>query len=219
MSDFLSTLRERVLVFDGAFGTWVQGHDLGPDDFGGAALEGCNEHLVLTRPDLIRQMHAEYFEVGVDAVETATFGAFGTVLAEYGIGEQTYEINEQAARIAKDVASDFSTPDRPRFVIASVGPGTKLPSLGQIGFVDLRDSYEVMLDGLLAGGVDVILIETVQDLLQGKAAIVAARRSMAARRPRGADHGAGHGRDHRSPARRLRDRRRRSRRSKRSDPT
>ncbi len=178
MSDFLSTLRERVLVFDGAFGTWVQGHDLGPDDFGGAALEGCNEHLVLTRPDLIRQMHAEYFEVGVDAVETATFGAFGTVLAEYGIGEQTYEINEQAARIAKDVASDFSTPDRPRFVIASVGPGTKLPSLGQIGFVDLRDSYEVMLDGLLAGGVDVILIETVQDLLQGKAAIVAARRSM-----------------------------------------
>ena len=123
-------------------------------------------------------MHAEYFEVGVDAVETATFGAFGTVLDEYGIGEQTYEINEQAARIAKEVAADFSTADRPRFVIASVGPGTKLPSLGQIGFVDLRDSYEVMLDGLLAGGVDVILIETVQDLLQGKAAIVAARRSM-----------------------------------------
>jgi 5-methyltetrahydrofolate--homocysteine methyltransferase len=178
MSTFLSALRERVLVFDGAFGTWVQGHDLGPDDFGGAALEGCNEHLVLTRPDLIRQMHTEYFDVGVDAVETATFGAFGTVLAEYGIGDQTYEINEQAARIAREVATEFSTPDRPRFVIGSVGPGTKLPSLGQIGFVDLRDSYEVMLDGLLAGGVDVILIETVQDLLQGKAAIVAARRSM-----------------------------------------
>ncbi|MET0894947.1 MAG: homocysteine S-methyltransferase family protein, partial [Acidimicrobiia bacterium] len=178
MSDFLAALRERVLIFDGAFGTWVQGHDLTPDDFGGAALEGCNEHLVLTRPDLIRQMHAEYFEVGVDAVETATFGAFGTVLDEYGIGDQTFAINEQAARIAKEVAADFSTPDQPRFVIASVGPGTKLPSLGQIGFADLRDSYEVMLDGLLTGGVDVILIETVQDLLQGKAAIVAARRAM-----------------------------------------
>ncbi len=179
MSDFLAALRDRVLIFDGAFGTWVQAQDLGPDDFGGAALEGCNENLVLTRPDLIRQMHREYFEVGVDAVETATFGAFGTVLAEYGLGDKTFTINEQAARIAKEVAAEFSTPERPRFVIASIGPGTKLPSLGQIGFVDLRDSYEVMIDGLLEGGVDVLLIETVQDLLQGKAAIVAARRSMA----------------------------------------
>ena len=130
MSEFLDALRERVLVFDGAFGTWVQGQDLGPDDFGGAALEGCNEHLVLTRPDLIAQMHREYFEVGVDAVETATFGAFGLVLAEYDIADKTYEINEPAARIAKEVAAEFSTPDRPRFVIGSIGPGTKLPSLG-----------------------------------------------------------------------------------------
>ena len=113
MSEFLDTLAERVLVFDGAFGTWVQDQDLGPDDFGGAALEGCNERLVLTRPDLIRQMHAEYFEVGVDAVETATFGAFGLVLNEYGIADETYAINEQAARLAKEVAADFSTPERP----------------------------------------------------------------------------------------------------------
>ena len=98
MSQFLDALAERVLVFDGAFGTWVQGQDLGPDDFGGPALEGCNEHLVLTRPDLVRQMHAEYFEAGVDAVETATFGAFPLVLNEYGIADETFEINEQAAR-------------------------------------------------------------------------------------------------------------------------
>ena len=130
MSRFLDTLAERVLVFDGAFGTWVQDQDLGPDDFGGPALEGCNEHLVLTRPDLIRQMHAEYFEAGVDAVETATFGAFGLVLTEYGIAEETFAINEQAARLAKEVAAGFSTPDRPRFVIGSIGPGTRLPSLG-----------------------------------------------------------------------------------------
>jgi 5-methyltetrahydrofolate--homocysteine methyltransferase len=179
MSKFLATLPERVLVFDGAFGTWVQDQGLGPDDFGGAALEGCNERLVLTRPDLIRQMHAEYFEAGVDAVETATFGAFGLVLNEYGIADETFAINEQAARLAREVAADFSTPDRPRFVIGSIGPGTRLPSLGQIAFAALRDDYEAMVAGLLAGGTDVLLIETVQDLLQCKAAIIGARRAMA----------------------------------------
>ncbi|MEX1006986.1 MAG: methionine synthase [Acidimicrobiia bacterium] len=179
MSEFLASMRERVLIFDGAFGTWVQGQQLGPDDFGGEALEGCNEHLVLSRPDLIRQMHREYFEAGVDAVETATFGAFGIVLAEYDIAEKTYELNEAAARIAKEVAADFATPDRPRFVIGSVGPGTKLPSLGHIDFATLRDSYVRQVEGLLAGGVDVLLVETVQDLLQGKAALIACRRAMA----------------------------------------
>src|SRR5438309_9898928 len=114
MPTFLERLRERVHVFDGAFGTWVQGHDLGADDFGGAALEGCNEHLVLTRPDLIREMHASFFEVGVDAVETATFGAFPVVLDEYGIPEQTREINVAAARLARDVASSYATTDHPR---------------------------------------------------------------------------------------------------------
>src|SRR5919106_6410002 len=103
MSGFLDTLRERVLVFDGAFGTWVQAQDLHADDFGGEALEGCNEHLVLTRPDLIRRMHADYFEAGVDAVETATFGAFGLVLAEYGIADEARRLNEEAARLAKEV--------------------------------------------------------------------------------------------------------------------
>jgi 5-methyltetrahydrofolate--homocysteine methyltransferase len=179
MSEFLAALDQRVLVFDGAFGTWVQDCDLGADDFGGPVLEGCNERLVLTRPDLIAQMHAEYLEAGVDAVETATFGAFPLVLAEYGIAAETYAINEAAARIAKEACAGFSTPDQPRFVIGSMGPGTRLPSLGQIPFVQLRDDYEAMVAGLLAGGVDVLLVETVQDLLQAKAAVIGARRAMA----------------------------------------
>src|SRR5512140_1241659 len=132
MVDFLAALRDRVLVFDGAFGTWVQGHPLTADDFGGPALEGCNEHLVLTRPDLIRQMHDEYFAVGVDAVETATFGAFGLVLAEDDLADKAYEMNVAAARIAKEAAEAASTPARPRWVVGSIGPGTRLPSLGAI---------------------------------------------------------------------------------------
>src|SRR6476620_7943268 len=175
---FLDALAERVLVFDGAFGTWMQGHDLGPDDFGGEVLEGCNEMLVLTRPDLVTQMHESFFEVGVDAVETATFGAFPLVLKEYGIADKTVEINRRAAELAREVASGFTTPERPRFVIGSMGPGTRLPSLGQITYEELRAGYELQVDGLIAGGTDVLLIETVYDLLQGKAAINGARAAM-----------------------------------------
>jgi 5-methyltetrahydrofolate--homocysteine methyltransferase len=180
MSAFLDALAERVLVFDGAFGTWMQDQHLSADDFGGPALEGCNEMLVLTRPDLVSRMHDDYFRAGVDAVETATFGAFDLVLNEYGIAARTREINEQAARIAREVADRHAADGRPRFVIGSVGPGTKLPSLGHIEFVPLRDGFQEQIEALLAGGVDVVLIETVQDLLQGKAAIIAARRAMAA---------------------------------------
>ncbi|MCZ7529152.1 MAG: methionine synthase [Acidimicrobiia bacterium] len=176
---FLDTLRERVLVFDGATGTNIQERDLGPDDFGGDDLEGCNEVLVDTRPDVIRDLHASFLEVGSDAVETDTFGSFPNVLAEYGLADRAFELSETAARLAKDVAGDFATPDRPRWVVGSIGPGTKLPSLGHIRFAELRDGYQVQVDGLLAGGVDVLLIETVYDLLQAKAAIIAARRAMA----------------------------------------
>jgi 5-methyltetrahydrofolate--homocysteine methyltransferase len=175
---FLDALRERVLIFDGAFGTFMQGHDLGPDDFGGEALEGCNEHLVLTRPELVAQMHDEFFQAGVDCVETATFGAFPLVLAEYGIADKTVDINRQAAEIAREVAASHAADGRPRFVIGSMGPGTRLPSLGQIPYEDLREGYERQVDGLLAGGVDVLLVETVYDLLQGKAAINGARAAM-----------------------------------------
>src|SRR6476660_3172941 len=178
MSDFLTALETRVLVLDGAFGTWVQAQDLSAADFGGEQLEGCNENLVLTRPDVIARMHREYFEAGVDAVETATFGAFGLVLAEYGIADVTFDLNVAAARIAKEVAAEFSTPDRPRFVVGSMGPGTRLPSLGAIKFAALRDDYQVQAAGLLEGGTDVLLVETVYDLLQAKAAIVACRRAM-----------------------------------------
>ncbi len=177
---FITALLERVLVFDGAFGTWMQGHDLGADDFGGEALEGCNEMLVLTRPDLVTQMHESFFAVGVDAVETATFGAFPLVLKEYDIADKTLEINRRAAEMAREVASGYSTPDRPRFVIGSMGPGTRLPSLGQIPYEELRAGYELQVEGLIAGGTDVLLIETVYDLLQAKAAINGARAAMRA---------------------------------------
>jgi 5-methyltetrahydrofolate--homocysteine methyltransferase len=179
MSGFLETLRERVVVFDGATGTNLQARSLSADDFGGPALEGCNEILAVTRPGVIAQLHSSFFDVGCDATETDTFGAFPVVLAEYGIADRTRELNEAAARIAKEVASGYSTPDRPRWVVGSIGPGTKLPSLGQIDFVDLRDGYEAQVDGLLSGGVDVLLVETVYDLLQAKAALVACRRAMA----------------------------------------
>src|SRR5205085_8818585 len=175
---FLDALRERVLVFDGAFGTFMQGHDLGPDDFGGEALDGCNEHLVLTRPDLVAQMHDEFFQAGVDCVETATFGAFPLVLSEYGIADKTVDINRRAAEIAREVAASHATDGRPRFVIGSIGPGTRLPSLGQIRYETLRDDFALQVDGLIAGGVDVLLVETVYDLLQAKAAINGARAAM-----------------------------------------
>src|SRR4051812_26487792 len=180
MSAFLDALAERVLVFDGAFGTWMQDQDLTADDFGGPVLEGCNEMLVLTRPDLVAQMHGDFFTAGVDGVETATFGAFGLVLNEYGIADKSREINEVAARLAREAADDAARDGRERFVIGSMGPGTRLPSLGQIPFARLRDDYQEQAEGLLTGGADVLLVETVYDLLQGKAALVAARRAMEA---------------------------------------
>jgi 5-methyltetrahydrofolate--homocysteine methyltransferase len=180
MSAFLEALAERVLVFDGAFGTWMQDQNLTEDDFGGPALEGCNEMLVLTRPDLVAQMHREFFAIGVDAVETATFGAFALVLNEYGIADKTRTINVAAAQIAREAADAAARDGRPRFVIGSMGPGTRLPSLGQIPFARLRDDYQEQAEGLLTGGVDVLLVETVYDLLQAKSAIVGARQAMAA---------------------------------------
>jgi 5-methyltetrahydrofolate--homocysteine methyltransferase len=177
---YLDALDERVIVFDGAFGTFVQSLDLTADDFGGASLEGCNEMLCLTRPDVIASMHDDFLSVGVDVVETASFGSFGPVLGEYGVADRAYEINEAAARIAHEVAGDHATDGRPRYVAGSIGPGTKLPSLGHIGFEALRDAYEVQARGLLDGGVDLFIIETCMDLLQAKAAIVGARRAMGA---------------------------------------
>ena len=180
MARFLDLVNERVVTYDGATGTFLQGLDLTADDFGGPELEGCNEFLVVTRPDAIRQFHAAYLDVGCDVVETNTFGAFAIPLAEYDLADRTHELNVTAARLAREVVDDFSTPDHPRFVAGSVGPGTKMPSLGHIAFAELRDAYQVQMDGLLEGGVDLLIIETQFDLLGLKAAVVAARRAMAA---------------------------------------
>lgn len=177
---YLDAVRERIIVFDGAFGTFVQGLDLGPDDFGGTSLEGCNEMLCDTRPDIIASMHEAFLNVGVDAVETASFGSFSTVLAEYDIPERAYDLNVKAASIARAVANDFETDGRSRYVAGSIGPGTKLPSLGHIGFTELRDAYVEQARGLLDGGSDLFLIETCMDLLQIKAAMQACRQAMVA---------------------------------------
>jgi 5-methyltetrahydrofolate--homocysteine methyltransferase len=177
---YLEAVTERVIVFDGAFGTFVQDLDLGPEDFGGPSLEGCNEMLCISRPDVIEAMHTAFLEAGVDAIETASFGSFSTVLAEYDISERAYELNVAAASIARRVADRFESDGRPRYVAGSIGPGTKLPSLGHIGFFELRDSYEEQARGLLDGGSDLFLIETCMDLLQIKAAMQACRRAMAA---------------------------------------
>jgi 5-methyltetrahydrofolate--homocysteine methyltransferase len=178
VSNFLDAARERVVIFDGGMGTGIQLRGLGPDDFGGADLEGCNELLAVTRPDVIGELHAAYLEVGCEVIETDTFGAFAIPLGEYGIAERTYELNLAAARLAKDVASSYATPDRPRWVAGSIGPGTKFPSLGQIRYAELRDNYEEQSHALLEGGVDLIIIETMFDLLTVKAAMNGARRAM-----------------------------------------
>ena len=124
-ASYLSAIAQRVVVFDGATGSNLQTRNLTADDFGGASLEGCNEHLVLTRPDVIRDLHDSFLRVGVDAIETNTFGAFRVPLGEYDIADKTHEINVAAARIAREVASSYATADRPRWVAGSIGPGTK----------------------------------------------------------------------------------------------
>ncbi|MBW3658269.1 MAG: methionine synthase [Actinobacteria bacterium] len=181
---FLDAARERVLVFDGAMGTSIQDRDLGPDDFGGPELEGCNEVLVRTRPALLEELHAEFLEVGCDAIETDTFGGAPWVLDEYGLGDDAEELNRLAAEIARRAADRFSTPEKPRFVIGSIGPGTRSPtlSLGKdpattkdfIDVATMEDGYRRQVRGLLDGGSDALIIETCFDLLQIKAAVAAA---------------------------------------------
>jgi 5-methyltetrahydrofolate--homocysteine methyltransferase len=174
-SSYLDAARSRVVVYDGATGTNIQLRDLGPEDFGGAHFEGCNEILVETRPDVIADLHRSFFDVGVDVVETDSFGSLPWVLAEYGIAEKAYDLSRKSAQIAREVADDYG-PDR--WVAGSLGPGTKLASLGWIRFNEMRDGYELAAKGLLDGGVDLLIIETVQDLLQAKAAVIACRRAM-----------------------------------------
>jgi 5-methyltetrahydrofolate--homocysteine methyltransferase len=167
---FRKQVQEKILLFDGGMGTQIQGFNLTADDFDG--LDGCNEYLVKTRPAMIQEIHERYFRAGADAVETNSFGSTSIVLAEYDIAHLDYELNFEAARLAKEVALAFSE-DRPRFVAGSIGPTTKLPSLGHIGYDDLKKSYVNQVRGLIEGGADVLLVETCQDLLQTKAALAA----------------------------------------------
>ncbi len=179
MSRFLDMLHERVLVCDGAMGTSIQFREPAPDDFQGH--EGLNEWLNLTRPDLIADIHDAFFRAGCDVVETNSFGAFPVVLDEFGLAGEARRLAREAAAIARRTADDHAADGRPRFVAGSMGPGTKLPSLGHITFADLADAYEPLADGLLEGGADLLLIETCQDLLQLRAALTAARRVFARR--------------------------------------
>ncbi|HET6815703.1 MAG TPA: methionine synthase [Mycobacteriales bacterium] len=174
----LAALRERVVVADGAMGTMLQAHDLDLDDFEGH--EGCNEILSVTRPDVVRNVHDAYLAVGCDAVETNTFGANLANLGEYGISDRIHELSLAAARIAREVTDGWSAPDRPRWVIGSVGPGTKLPTLGHVRYAELRDAYAAEVTGLVEGGAHAILVETAQDLLQAKAAVNGARQAFRA---------------------------------------
>jgi len=174
----LAALRERVVVADGAMGTMLQAAQLTLDDFEGH--EGCNEILNVTRPDVVRSIHDAYLAVGCDAVETNTFGVNLANLAEYGIADRIYELARAGAVLAREAADGHATADRPRWVLGSVGPGTKLPTLGHARYADLRDAYQTCAAGLLSGGVDAVLVETAQDLLQAKAAVVGARRAMTA---------------------------------------
>src|SRR4051812_18262238 len=176
MSDFLKAVAERVVVYDGAMGTNIQVRQPSVDDYWGK--EGCNELLVLSRPDIIRDIHASFFAVGCDVVETNTFGATSVVLAEYQLESKVAEINLAAVKLAREAAQEFSTKAKPRFVAGSIGPTTKLPSLGHITFDAMVASYIEQMTALIEGGVDVLLIETSQDLLQTKAALVAAFESM-----------------------------------------
>ncbi|MEU6072080.1 methionine synthase [Streptomyces sp. NPDC047082] len=175
-------LATRVVVADGAMGTMLQDREPTLDDFQGH--EGCNEILNVSRPDIVRSVHDAYFTAGVDCVETNTFGANLANLGEYGIAARIRELAEAGARLAREVADGHSTAERPRWVLGSVGPGTKLPTLGHAPYADLRDAYQEQTEGLIAGGAHAVLVETTQDLLQTKAALIGARRAL---RKTGAD--------------------------------
>ncbi len=176
MADFLQIVKQRVVVYDGAMGTNIQRRNPTLDDYWGK--ENCSEVLVLSRPDIIRDIHADFFRAGCDIVETDTFGGSGIVLGEFGLRDRVREINLKAAQLAKEVALQFSTKDKPRFVAGSMGPTTKLPSLGHIGFDAMVASYEEQAAALIEGGVDVLLIETAQDLLQAKIATIGVLEAM-----------------------------------------
>ncbi|MBD2325519.1 methionine synthase [Alkalinema sp. FACHB-956] len=160
-----------VLVFDGAMGTNIQSQNLTAEDFGGAEYEGCNEYLVVTKPEAIAKVHRDFLAAGADVIETDSFGSSPLVLAEYDLADRAYELSKKSAELARRCADEFSTPEKPRFVAGSIGPGTKLPTLGHITYDELKASFTTQAEGLYDGGVDLFIVETCQDVLQIKAAL------------------------------------------------
>ena len=173
--NYLNRDDKPIIIFDGGTGTSFQNLNLSSHDFGGDELEGCNENLVLSSPNTVEQVHNSFLEAGCHVIETNTFGASSIVLDEYSISNKAYEINKKAAQIAKKCANLFSSINTPRFVAGSIGPTTKLPTLGHIDFDKLKDSYEEQINGLIDGGIDLLLIETCQDVLQIKSALTASQ--------------------------------------------
>ncbi len=172
-NNFLDLLKEKVIVFDGAMGSNLQSQSLTIEDWGGPNFENCSENLLYTRPDAIEQVHVGFLEVGCDVIETNSFGGGTVVLQEFGIADKAYDVNKLAASFAKHIADQYSTAAKPRFVAGSIGPGTKLPTLGHITYRDLKEAYVDQVRGLFDGGVDMFVVETCQDLLQTKAALSA----------------------------------------------
>ncbi len=180
---YLDALAGSVLVFDGAMGTSLQAQHLIAEDFGGERTNGCVDYLVISRPDAVEKVHRSFLEAGVNVLETNTFRANRLTLGEYGLGERVVEINMVAAALARKLADEYSTPDMPRFVAGSIGPSGKLPSaadpeLSNISFGDLAVIFQEQAVGLILGGVDLLLIETSQDILEVKAAITGIRQAF-----------------------------------------
>lgn len=169
--NFLDLLKEKIVVFDGAMGSNLQSQNLTIEDWGGANFENCSENLLYTRPDAIETVHVGFLEAGVDVIETNSFGGGEVVLQEFGIADKAYDVNKKAAELAKRLANDYATANFPRFVAGSIGPGTKLPTLGHISYDNLKKSYDEQVRGLFDGGVDMFIVETCQDILQTKAAL------------------------------------------------
>ncbi|HZA22717.1 MAG TPA: homocysteine S-methyltransferase family protein, partial [Dehalococcoidia bacterium] len=175
-----SLMKERVLVMDGAMGTSIQARNLRPDDFGGTEYDGCNEYLVITRPDVIADIHQSFLDAGSDIIETNTFGATSVVLSEYDLAHEARRINREAAQLARQVADAASTPDRTRFVAGAMGPTTKTISVtGGITFDELAAAYHEQAAGLIEGGADMLLMETSQDTINVKAGLEGIDRAFA----------------------------------------
>jgi Methionine synthase I (cobalamin-dependent), methyltransferase domain len=169
--DRLHSPERPVIVFDGGMGTNLQTQNLTAEDFGGKDYEGCNEYLIYTKPEAVANVHRGFLEAGADVIETDTFGATSIVLAEYDLADKAYDLNKTAAELAKRLTAEYSTPEKPRFVAGSIGPGTKLPTLGHIDFDTLYHAFAEQAEGLFDGGVDLFIVETCQDVLQIKAAL------------------------------------------------